>query len=622
MAFAPYAIALVWYLNSLLKTPTAEIVSQMPSSLNPQQKQAVEAPLRPLLIVAGAGTGKTRTLTSRLVFLINSGLPPESILALTFTNKAAKEMLERLESEMRGLRARPFVGTFHSLGARILRAEAKCLNRTADFIIFDEQDSFDLVKKIMKGMNFSPKEQKPSEFRHFISVVKNGMETAKEAAPPGVGPSTAKEFYDRYETALAEHNAFDFDDLLQKLVWLFEEHPEILKKYQKQFQHILVDEYQDLNNVQYALLRLLSGEGGQLSVVGDAAQTIYTWRGSNIKIFLNFEKDWPSAQIILLGENYRSTPEIIAAASGVLLGERTLSPNLKYKLWTSNASGEPVKLLETANEEEEAEWVADSIEKKGSGKSTAVLYRTNAQSRALEQALLRRGIPYRVFGGLRFYERREIKDILAGLRYALNRKDEISSDRLQKTILKTRFRNFVSALQGLENKDPSALIKLFLASTEYLLYIERTMTDPSDRRENIAELIRFASEFRTLPPFLEQIALLQSADNLNKKKNEDGVVLSTIHMAKGLEFDSVYVAGIKEGLLPHARSFYDEEALEEERRLLYVAMTRARKELVLGFYDIPSRFLSSLPESGLTYENLSLGGTRPLSDEERYISID
>jgi len=594
----------------------------MESSLNPQQKQAAEAPAKPLLIVAGAGTGKTRTLTSRLVFLIDSGLPPESILAITFTNKAAREMLDRVEGNIRGLRTKPYIGTFHSFGARILRAEAKHLNRTPDFIIFDEQDSFDLIKKIMKGMNFSPKEQKPSEFRHFVSAVKNGIALAEEAAPPGVGPATAKEFYERYEDGLAEHNAFDFDDLLQKLVWLFEERPEILEKYRERFRHILVDEYQDLNNVQYALLRLLSGSGGALSVVGDAAQTIYTWRGSNIKIFLNFEKDWPGAQVVLLGENYRSTPNIIAAASDVLLDERMLSKNLKYKLWTENPEGEPVMLLETANEEEEAEWMADKIGEMAPGKSAAILYRTNAQSRALEQSLLRRGIPYRVFGGLRFYERREIKDILAGLRYALNQKDAISRERLEKTILKTRFRRFAESLSEGRDKNPLKLIKLFLESTDYLLYIERTMTDPADRRENIAELIRFASEFKTLPPFLEQIALLQSADNLNKQKNENGVVLSTIHLAKGLEFDSVYVAGIKEGLLPHARSFYDEDALEEERRLLYVAMTRAKKKLVLSFYDIPSRFLSSLPEEGMIYENLNSSPARPLSDEERCISID
>ncbi len=594
----------------------------MKKDLNPQQKRAVEAPLKPLLIVAGAGTGKTKTLTSRLIYLIDSGMEPENILALTFTNKAAKEMAERLEESLRGLRTRPFIGTFHSLGARILRAEAEHLNRTADFIIFDEQDSFDLVKKTMKAMNFSPKEQKPSEFRRLITLVKNGMSSVKEAAPSGVGEGTAREFYERYENALIEYNAFDFDDLLEKLVWLFENHPEVLKKYREKYRHILVDEYQDLNNVQYSLLKLLSGDRGELSVVGDAAQTIYTWRGSNIHIFLNFEKDWPGAQIILLGENYRSTPNIISAASGILIDERMLSQNLKYKLWTENPEGKPVLLLESANEEEEAEWMSDKIADKGEEESVAILYRTNAQSRALEQALLKRGIAYRVFGGLRFYERREIKDVLAALRYALNQNDSISKERLEKTILKTRFRRFAEALSASQNKDILSLIRLFLDSTDYFSYIERTMTDPEDRKENIAELIHFASEFEALPIFLEQIALLQSADNLNKRRNESGVVLSTIHLAKGLEFDSVFVAGIKEGLLPHARSFYDEEALEEERRLLYVAMTRAKKELVLSFYDIPSRFLSSLPEVGIIYENLATGERRALADEERYISID
>ncbi len=421
------------------------------------------------------------------------------------------------------------------------------------------------------------------------------------------------------------HNAFDFDDLLEKLVLVLKDNPEILKKYQRRYQYVLVDEYQDLNNVQYEFLKLLSRDGGNLSVVGDAAQTIYTWRGSNINIFLNFEKDWPEAQITLLEENYRSTSNIIDAASGVLLGERTLSPNLKYKLWTKNGEGKAVTLLESGSEEEEAEWIVDKIvEKKIStpAETQAILYRTNAQSRALEQALLRRGVPYRVFGGMRFYERKEIKDVLAGLRYALNRADEISKERLEKSILKTRFRRFEAELNSIQSKDPLELIRLFLNSTDYLQYIERSMTDPDERKENIAELIHFASEFKELPPFLEQISLLQSADNLSKRNNSDGLILSTVHLAKGLEFDTVFISGVKEGLIPHARSFYDPESLEEERRLLYVAMTRARKELYLCFYEIPSRFLSAIPEANMIYVNLGRQKFADLDSEERYISYD
>ncbi len=598
----------------------------MNPELNPAQKKAVEAPMRPLLIVAGAGTGKTRTLTSRLIHLINSGVEPDKILALTFTNKAAREMMDRLEGELKGLKTRPSIGTFHSLGARILRVEAEALGRTKDFVIFDDHDSFDLIKKLIKEMGFSPKEQKPSEFYRYISAIKNGMsEMSETEAPAGVGRATAEEFYKRYEGGLLRHNAFDFDDLLEKLVLVLKDNPEILKKYQKRYQYVLVDEYQDLNNIQYEFLKLLSRDGGNLSVVGDAAQTIYTWRGSNINIFLNFEKDWPGAQITLLEENYRSTSNIIDAASGVLLGERTLSPNLKYKLWTKNGEGKAVTLLESGSEEEEAEWIVDKIVEKrisAPAETQAILYRTNAQSRALEQALLRRGVPYRVFGGMRFYERREIKDVLAGLRYALNRGDEISKERLEKSVLKTRFRRFEAELNSTESKDPLELIRLFLNSTDYLQYIERSMTDPTERKENIAELIHFASEFKELPPFLEQISLLQSADNLSKRNNSDGLILSTVHLAKGLEFDTVFISGVKEGLIPHARSFYDQESLEEERRLLYVAMTRARKELYLCFYEIPSRFLSAIPEANMIYENMGRQKFADLDSEERYISYD
>lgn len=594
----------------------------MPFELNPEQKRAAEAPLRPLLIVAGAGTGKTRTLLSRLVFLINSGVDPGGILGITFTNKAAKEMVERLEGELRGLPKKPFLGTFHSLGARILREDASALGRTRDFVIFDDHDSFDLIKKLIKEMGFSPKEQKPSEFYRYISAVKNGMATPDEApTPSGVGTETAKEFYKRYEEALVRHNAFDFDDLLEKTVRIFREDPSALEKYKRRYTHVLVDEYQDLNNMQYEFLRLLSVGSGNLSVVGDAAQTIYTWRGSNINIFLNFEKDWEGSQIVLLEENYRSTGNIIFAASAVLLGDRTISPNLKYKLRTSNPDGGKVKLIEAASEEEEAEWIGEKISERirAGERSIAVLYRTNAQSRAIEQALLRRGIPYRVFGGLRFYERREIKDILAGLRYALNRNDEISKERLEKTILKTRFRRFAESLPAEKINDPLELIKIFISSTDYLSYIDRTMSEPEERKENIAELIHFAGEFKELPPFLEQIALLQSADNLNKR-TDGGVILSTVHLAKGLEFDIVFVSGVKEGLLPHGRSYYDEESLEEERRLLYVAMTRARKELYLSFHEIPSRFLGALPEN-IEYTSLD-GRSRDMDDEERYIEYD
>lgn len=589
--------------------------------LNPKQKEAAEAPEKPLLIVAGAGTGKTRTLTSRLRHLITKGVPPENICAITFTNKAAREMAERIGIAQQAGRAAPFIGTFHSLGARILRAEAKSLGRNANFVIFDDHDSAVLIKKIVKSLGEETGGEGPAYFVDKITRIKNGMLAPQDANEP------TRRVFSRYEAELKKHNAFDFDDLIQKVVLLFKSKPATLAKYQKRLRHILVDEYQDLNNTQYELIRLLAGDSRKISVVGDEAQCIYTWRGSNFGIFLNFERDWPEATVVVLDENYRSSQNIIAAASAVIKNNLRQKPK---NLWTRNAPGELVKLAELGDENEEAEWIAAQIQNskaKNQNESIVILYRTNAQSRALEQALIERNIPYRVFGGIKFYERKEVKDVLAGLRFALNPKDTVSRERLEKTLGKTKFADFALEIKNKSNPDPAEAIRLFLESSDYFEYLKKNFTNWAERRENVAELLYFAAKFKELTAFLEEVALLQATDpspldKVEGRQAQNAVQLMTIHLAKGLEFDRVFVAGCTEGILPHTRSLGSLEELEEERRLMYVAMTRAKKELCLSFYDLPSRFLSEMPEELIRFESLVSDAAVFSDDEERYITLD
>jgi len=635
----------------------------MKLDLNPQQKLAVQADDKPLLIVAGAGTGKTRTLTGRLAHLIEKGIPPDRILALTFTNKAAKEMAERVRdanlqmhanlqiekfaafewNSRHSHRASPFIGTFHSLGARILRVEAELLGRDHNFVIFDDSDSLQLIKKLLKnevlrdnGSDYSG----AADISRKISRLKNNIvsrETVLNSSGDGPASTSRGEageliikLFHRYEKELLKNNAFDFDDLIEKVVHIFKTNPKILEKYRECFHHILIDEYQDLNNKQYELVKLLVGDSPRISVVGDDQQMIYSFRGSNFQIFLDFEKDWPDANVILLEENYRSASNIIKSASALIANNFNQKPKT---LWTKQEAGAPVKIIEAADEETEAGWIATEVQSsklKVQSESVAVIYRTNAQSRAIEQELIERGISYRIFGGLRFYERREIKDIVAALRYAQNNKDEVSRDRLEKNIAKGRFSKYRESLDSdASTASPMELIHLFLESTGYLDIVGRNFLNADERGENIAELLHFASEFKELPAFLEQIALLQPMDSPSQvfqKKNLGGqaVNLMTIHLSKGLEFDCVFIAGCNEGILPHSRSLGTALEIEEERRLLYVAMTRAKKELNLSFYDIPSRFLGELPNDLVEFKSLvskteSFSG---LDDEERYITLD
>jgi DNA helicase-2/ATP-dependent DNA helicase PcrA len=600
--------------------------------LNPAQDAAVHAPGTPLLIVAGAGTGKTKTLTSRIIYLIESGTPPERICSITFTNKAAKEMARRVG------RDGPFLGTFHSLGAKILRKECRLVGRNPNFAIFDDHDSFDLVKKAVKAVLPPKKDDEddgilakknkkdmPVYFAKKISELKNLGRLMPEARPvPPEKEAQVRRVFEKYEAALERNNAFDFDDLIEKTVAILKNHPDVLKKYQRAYDAILVDEYQDINPKQYELVSLLAGEHRNLSVVGDDEQTIYSWRYADIKTFLNFDKEWKGASVHFLEENYRSTGIIIRAAAAVAKHNRFRTPK---NLWTQNPDGDPIVLFEAWGENEEAEWIAQqiySLRARDKNADIGILYRTNAQSRAIEQALIRNNIPYRLFGGLKFYERREIKDAVSALRYISNAKDEPARERLEKNLTKRRFAEFKTKVTDLQNPAklsavaagtiaPLAALKLFLETFGYFDYLESNFVNSDEREENIAELITFATDFTSLDELLERLSLLQAADEIgNKPVDGREVNLMTIHLAKGLEFDTVFIAGVAEGLLPHGRSLDDENALEEERRLMYVAMTRARKNLYLSFYGIPSRFINEIPEDCVTLmasDGLTDGGS-------------
>jgi len=605
-------------------------------SLNEAQKSAAHAAHGPLLIVAGAGTGKTRTLTQRMLYLIEQGIRPERICAITFTNKAAKEMARRVNREG------PFLGTFHALGAKILRKECREVGREPNFAIFDDHDSFDLVKKAVKAIlpykkndeivgiaAKKAKKETPVYFAGKISTIKNLGESIldSEEKLPSEKKTQIIRVFEKYEALLEQNNAFDFDDLIQKVVILFRKNPNVLNKYQNMFDAILVDEYQDINPMQYELISLLAGKHRNLSVVGDDEQTIYSWRYADIKTFLNFDKHWKGAAVHFLEENYRSTGIIIRAAAAVVKNNRMRTPK---NLWTQNPDGSLIKLFEAWSEGDEAEWVAEQIQKIREGDRNAdvgILYRTNAQSRAIEQGLIRRNIPYRIFGGLKFYERKEVKDVVAALRYISNTKDEVAKERLEKNLTKRRFAEFrnkivdSTAVSAKENNAPAVVtiapllaIKLFLETFNYFDYLETNFINADERKENIAELVAFASEFSDLHELLERLSLLQAVDEIgNKPKDGKEVSLMTVHLAKGLEFDTIFILGVAEGFLPHGRSLNDEASVEEERRLMYVAMTRARKNLNISFYGIPSRFISEIPEDCV--EIVSSAETKKGSDQ-------
>jgi DNA helicase-2/ATP-dependent DNA helicase PcrA len=573
-------------------------------NLSDSQAKAVRHGEGPLLVTAGAGSGKTRALTQRVIHLINTGVAPARIVAITFTNKAADEMRERIinntqkTTEGRGV---PFIGTFHAFSARILRREAGAIGRGANYAIFDDDDSRRVMRGVLRSLAL-PEDKK----RSAAALVKRVSDIKTDLVDVSTLDELEKQIFQEYEQRLAKQNALDFDDLIEKTVRLFWKSPAILTKHQNRFDYVLVDEYQDINHAQYQLVKLLSSGHKNLSVVGDDQQSIYAFRGANIRTFLNFERDWPKTKIVHLGENYRSSGNIVRAAAGVIENNRL---QIKKRLWTSNPNGDPVRIIGARTAEEEADTITGLIGERGF-RDSAILYRTNAQSRALEQALNLHSIPYEIYGGIKFYERKEIKDILAPLRYALNPLDQLSRERIEKNFRKDTREELIQELpRRVKELDLMELVGYVLKTTDYFAYLVKEYDNAEDRAENVRELVGFASGFGALDEFIERVSLLQANDKINQTTKDAPVKLMTIHLAKGLEFDDVYIAGANEGVLPHHRSYFSGEDVEEERRLMYVAMTRARRSLFILFYGVASRFLYEIPPEVVkfnTAENLEL----------------
>lgn len=596
------------------------------NNLNKAQQEAVDHQEGPLLMAAGAGSGKTKALTSRLRALIERGVRPEKIVAITFTNKAADQMRERVfgadapkpkgsELPTPGM---PFIGTFHALGWRILKKELSYTGRRSGFSILDGDDSLSLIKKICKAMDLPKERFKPSALLNAVSDIKSELknpDSLKDTNDPF--DTVVREVYLRYEDELIKNNAFDFDDLIEKVVRIFVKHPEVLDRYQSLFSHVLVDEYQDINTAQYRFVQLLAQKHHNISVVGDDAQAIYSFRGADFRNFLNFDRDWPNAKIVKLEQNYRSTKTIITAASALIQNNKIQRPK---KLWTENEDGDPITLVAAEDPDAEGQWVSDEIRKilrVDPRASVAILYRTNAQSRPIEQALISENLPYTIFGGLKFYERKEVKDIVAGLKIALNPDDSLSADRLIKSFGKRLGGRVVEVMRGAsKNLGIIELITAFMREAGYAEFLSDKFNNPQERLENIAELTDFAGQFETLEAFLERVSLLASADKPSTESHSaNPVTLMTIHIAKGLEFHYVFIVGTNEGVLPHEKSMTRMEEVEEERRLMYVAMTRARKKLYILFHTFPSRFLHELPNDLLEFVSPT-GTMRHLPDED------
>ncbi|MCB9257613.1 MAG: UvrD-helicase domain-containing protein [Chitinophagales bacterium] len=646
--------------------------------LNAPQLDAVCYTKGPMLIIAGPGSGKTRVLTYRIAYLIENGIDPFQILALTFTNKASAEMRARIEKIVGAEARNLFMGTFHSVFARILRKEAGKLGYPSNFTIYDTNDSKSVLKAIIKAQGLDEKIYKPSQVFYRISQAKNALispqayaeniEMLEEDAAAGK-PKIAK-LYALYALKCKQNGAMDFDDLLVNFHLLLVKFPESLYYYQNKFQHILIDEFQDTNTAQYAIIKKLADANQQLSVVGDDAQSIYAFRGATITNILNFQRDFPDYHLVKLEQNYRSTPQIVKAANHLIKHNKA---QIAKEIWTSNQLGEAIKVFKTASDNEEGKKVADLIfelkmRENLSNNDFAILYRTNAQSRAMEEALRRMNIPYRIYGGLSFYQRKEIKDLLAYLKLTVNPKEEESLRRVinypkrgigdttidKLTVLASEnncsiweilekieehsfptrttqvLREFVTMIQSfqtmLTSKNAYDLAAYAAKSTHLLqeLYNDKTVEGVS-RYENIQELLNGIKEFstedvvydfeelgndRSLGAYLQNISLLTGDEKQND--NEESVKMMTIHAAKGLEFPVVFSVGLEENLFPSAMSLYTREDLEEERRLFYVAITRAEKHLYISYantrykfgnlqFSEPSRFLKELPETELQF---------------------
>ena len=628
------------------------------ANLNQRQREAVSQTSGPLLVLAGAGSGKTRVLAHRIAYLLSSvKARPYEILAVTFTNKAAGEMKERVRGLVGDISGALWMGTFHSICARILRTEARRLGVRRDFTVYDEQDQLALVKQMMSEMGFSLTKTSPHGVLSRISWAKSNLLSADDLS--GIGGNYERkiaDIYRAYEAGLRANNALDFDDLIALPVRLFRQYPEILGETAARFRYVLIDEYQDTNKAQYELVKLLSGHHRNICVVGDDDQSIYRWRGADISNILNFEKDFPEAKVIRLEQSYRSTKTILAASQAVIACNRRRKGK---DLWTENEVGRKVGLALVSGEQEEGRFIADAIEvlAREEGRRFAdfvVLYRTNAQSRSIEDAMRRKGMPYVIVGGTKFYERKEIKDMIAYLRLVANPLDNVSFLRVINVpprgigdVTVARLKAFaaergLSLLEAAEHaseipaiqagtakkvqafahmlKDVAApagqeslgdLIGRVVERSGYLKHLEgQTTVDAVTRTENVRELVASGFEFEeraedaSLGKFLEEVALIMDIDLWDERK--DAVSLMTMHNAKGLEFPVVFIAGVEEGLLPHYTSFEDDEEIEEERRLFYVGLTRAKERAILslasgrlGFHgwvaQVASRFLGEIP---------------------------
>jgi DNA helicase-2/ATP-dependent DNA helicase PcrA len=634
-------------------------VSLEPSSLldglNDQQREAVLTTDGPVLILAGAGSGKTRVITRRIAYLVREkGVPSDAILAVTFTNKAAAEMKARTEALLPGAPLRSWISTFHSLCVRLLRREAEAAGLSRDFVIYDEDDQMQAVRAALRALDLPEKLNPPRRLLSRISARKNSGRDPESVEDDSVAAQTLARVYERYRETLRAANAVDFDDLLLRAASMLAENETVREAYRRRFRYVMVDEYQDTNRTQYEIIRHLVGPQGNVTVVGDEDQSIYSWRGADIQNILDFEHDFPGARTLRLEENYRSTQGILDAASAVVAhNEKRKGKTLR----AVKATGEPVRLHQAGDEYQEAQWVVGRISSLRSRGRAAILFRMNAQSRLLEEALLRHGLPYVVVGGVGFYERKEVKDLLSYLRVVRNPSDPVALRRIlnvpargigartveeveraaaergistwdalsavhdeallpgRATLPLRRFRDMIERLRGeAEGLGIKDLLSRILEVSGYAAALAQEDSQESqDRLENLAELLSAAADYETrdeaptLAGFLDQVSLLADTDQI---RDDAPVTLMTLHSAKGLEFESVFLVGLEEGLSPHTRSLSKPEALEEERRLLYVGMTRAMERLHLSWASSrqvfgqrrvsePSRFLTEVPRERL-----------------------
>lgn len=628
------------------------------STLNISQREAVETLNGPLLILAGAGSGKTRVLTYRIAHLINNGVYPDNILAITFTNKAAKEMKERIEALVDEQSRNIWVGTFHSICVRILRQHIEKLGYDKSFVIYDSSDQEKLVKECLKELNIDDKQNPPKSMLGSIGRLKDNLIDWKTFKKENINKFEKKnlvEVYEKYQKKLESNNALDFDDIIMKTVQLLDENEDILSYYHRKFNYILVDEYQDTNGAQYNFIKTLASKHKNLCVVGDDDQSIYGWRGADIRNILEFEKDYDNTKTIKLEQNYRCTKKILDAANYVIANNENRK---NKKLWTENEIGESIKLFKGNSDREESGFISEKIQtfigEGYSAKDFAVLYRTNAMSRILEESLMNRGIPYKLIGGLKFYDRKEVKDIIAYLRVINNPADSVSLERIvnvpkrgigdssidkvkefatlsdismysamldieEISTLTKRASNsiekFISMMNTFimskETMKGSELIQEIIDKTGYIEELKKEQDkDRVDRVQNVQEFYSAAVEFeageeedKSLSAFLEKIALVSDQDGLS---DDSRVTLMTLHTAKGLEFPVVFIAGFEEGVFPHFRAQEDDAEMEEERRLCYVGITRAKKELYLTCarqrlmfgrttFNSPSSFIDEIP---------------------------